>query len=105
MERYKSILLKSSSVSNEPFNFSNGNVNTLFHLKYYTMLGIDSIDENTNRISFIVTFKQKSKLLSLKKNREFSRELDSKVELLSDVQKIAYISNIKVIDGSNSVEI
>jgi len=63
------------------------------------------IDENTNRISFIVTFKQKSKLLTFKKSREFSRELDSKVELLSDVQKIAYISNIKVIDGSNSVEI
>jgi len=75
------------------------------HLKYYTMLGIDSIDENTNRISFIVTFKQKSKIMSFKKSGELSRELDSKVELLTDVQKIDYISNVKVIDGSNSVEI
>lgn len=75
------------------------------HLKYYTVLGIDSIDEKTNRLSFIVTFKQKSKLFSFKKKREISRELDSKVELLSDVQKISYISDVKVIDGSNSVEI
>ncbi len=75
------------------------------HLKYYTMLGIDSVDENTNRISFIVTFKQKSKLFSFKKSRDISKEIDSKVELLADVQKISYISNVKVIDGSNSVEI
>lgn len=75
------------------------------HLKYYTMLGIDSIDENTNRISFIVTFKQKTKLLTVKKGGEFSRESGSKVKLLSEVQKIPYISNVKVIEGSNSVEI
>jgi hypothetical protein len=75
------------------------------HLKYYTMLGMDSIDENTNRISFIVTFKKKSKLISFKKSEEFSRKLDSKVGLLSDIQKISYITNVKVIDGSNSIEI
>jgi len=75
------------------------------HLKYYTMLGIDSIDENTNRISFIVTFKQKTKLLTVKKGGGFSRESGSKVKLLSEVQKIPYISNVKVIEGSNSVEI
>ena len=75
------------------------------HLKYYTMLGIDSIDENTNRISFIVTFKQKTKLFSVKKGGGFTRESGSKVDLLSEVQKIPYISNVKVIDGSNSVEI
>ncbi|MBY8986407.1 MAG: DUF4956 domain-containing protein [Candidatus Lokiarchaeota archaeon] len=75
------------------------------HLKYYTILGIDSIDENTNRLSFIVTFKKKTKLISFKKSKEISEELGSKVGLLSDVQKIAYITNVKVIDGSNSVEI
>lgn len=75
------------------------------HLKYYTMLGIDSIDENTNRISFIVTFKQKTRLLSIKKREGFARESGSKVELLSEVQKIPFISNVKVIEGSNSVEI
>lgn len=75
------------------------------HLKYYSMLGIDSIDENLNRISFIVTFKKKSKLLSVKKSREFSKELDSRVNLLSDIQTIPFISNVKVIEGSNSVEI
>ncbi|MHA2037014.1 MAG: DUF4956 domain-containing protein [Promethearchaeota archaeon] len=75
------------------------------HLKYYSMLGVDSIDENTNRISFIVTFKKKSKLMSFKEGREISKKLDSKVGLLSDIQKISYISNVKVIDGSSSVEI
>ena len=75
------------------------------HLKYYSMLGIDSLNENTNRISFIVTFKKKTKLLSFRKRREVSSEFDSKAELLSDVQKISFISNIKVIDGSNSIEI
>jgi len=68
-------------------------------------LGIDSIDDNTNRISFIVTFKQKSKLFSFKKSGGLLKELDSKVGLLSEVQKLAYISNVKVIDGSNSIEI
>ncbi|MHA2281115.1 MAG: DUF4956 domain-containing protein [Promethearchaeota archaeon] len=75
------------------------------HLKYYTMLGVDSLDENTNRISFIVTFKKKSKLLTFKDSKEFSKKLDSRVGLLSDIQKISYISNVKVIDGSSSVEI
>ncbi|MHA2006723.1 MAG: DUF4956 domain-containing protein [Promethearchaeota archaeon] len=75
------------------------------HLKYYTMLGIDSIDDNINRISFIVTFKKKSKLLSIKKSREFAGELDSKAGLLSEIQKIPYVSNVKVIEGSSSVEI
>ena len=75
------------------------------YLKYYTMLGIDSIDENTNRISFIVTFKKKSKLISVKKGKEVSKEIDSKVKLLSEIQKISYVSNVKVIDGTNSVEI
>ncbi|GAH41352.1 unnamed protein product, partial [marine sediment metagenome] len=56
-------------------------------------------------ISFIVTFKQKSKLFSFKKSGELLKELDSKVGLLSEVQKLAYISNVKVIDGSNSIEI
>ncbi|KKM15843.1 hypothetical protein LCGC14_0781700, partial [marine sediment metagenome] len=42
---------------------------------------------------------------SLKKSREFSKELDSKVNLLSDIQKLPFISNVKVIDGSHSVEI
>ena len=75
------------------------------HLKYYTMLGIDSIDDETNRISFIVTFKQKTKLLSFKKATGVSRELGSKAGLVSEVQKIPYISNVKVIEGSSSVEI
>ncbi|MFW9895314.1 MAG: DUF4956 domain-containing protein [Candidatus Thorarchaeota archaeon] len=75
------------------------------HLKYYTVLGIDSIDPTTNRLSFIVTFKRKSKKVSFKKGEEISEKLDSKVGLLSDIQRIAYITNVKIIEGSSSVEI
>ena len=75
------------------------------HLKYYTMLGIDSIDESTNRISFIVTFKKKTKLMSFNKTRDISKTIDSKAGLIAEVQKIPFISNVKVIEGSSSVEI
>jgi len=75
------------------------------HLKYYTMLGIDSIDEKTNRISFIVTFKKKTKLMSFSKKRDISKAIDSKSGLFAEVQKIPYITNVKVIEGSSSVEI
>lgn len=74
------------------------------YMKYYSMLGIDSIDDNTNRISFVVTFKKQMKL-KLKKGRDLAGGKDPKVSLLSEIQKISYISNVKIIDGSSSVEI
>ena len=81
----------------------------LTYLKYYSLLGVDSIDENTNRLSFIVTFKQKSALFSLssfKKSREvFEDKLTPRAKLLSELQSISYIKNVKVIEGSSSVEI
>lgn len=79
------------------------------YLKYYSLLGVDSIDEKTNRLSFLITFKQKSKLMSFSsftKSRElFEDKLTPKSALLSEIQKIGYINNIKVIEGSSSVEI
>ena len=42
---------------------------------------------------------------AVKKGKEVSKEIDSKVKLLSEIQKISYVSNVKVIDGTNSVEI
>jgi hypothetical protein len=70
---------------------------------------VDSVDENTNRLSFIVTFKQKSPLFSLssfRKSRDiFEEKLSPKAKLLSDLQSISYIKNVKVIEGSSSVEI
>ena len=79
------------------------------YLKYYSLLGVDSIDENTNRLSFIITFKRKSKLMSLsriKKSREFFEDkLTPKATLLKEIQKLEYISNVKVIEGSSSIEI
>ena len=81
----------------------------ILYLKYYSLLGVDSIDENTNRLSFIVTFKQKSGLFSLsafKKSRDvFEDKLTPRSKLLNEIQKIDYITNVKVIEGSSSVEI
>lgn len=81
----------------------------IVYLKYYSLLGVDSIDDNTNRLSFLVTFKQKSKLLSFsnfKKSREiFEDKLTPKAALLTEIQKFDYVTNVKVIEGSSSVEI
>lgn len=79
------------------------------YLKYYSLLGVDSVDENINRLSFIVTFKEKSSLISLssfKKSRDiFEDKLTPRAKLLSEIQQINYITNVKVIEGSSSVEI
>jgi len=79
------------------------------YLKYYSLLGVDSIDDNTNRLSFIVTFKEKSPLFSLssfRKSRDiFEDKLTPKAKLLREIQKISYLTNVKVIEGSSSVEL
>ena len=81
----------------------------LVYLKYYSLLGVDSIDKKTNRLSFLVTFKQKSKLLSFsnfKKSRDlFEDKLTPKAALLTEIQQFDYVTNVKVIEGSSSVEI
>ena len=76
------------------------------HLKYYSLLSVDSIDPKTNRLSFVITFKAKKKLLSFRYKREMIGEaLTPKATLINDLQKIQYITNVKVIEGSSSVEI
>jgi hypothetical protein len=76
------------------------------HLKYYSLLSVDTVDSKTNRLSFIVTFKARRKLLSFKNKREvFDDALTPKSALLSELQSIASITNIKVIEGSSSVEL
>ncbi|MBD3339993.1 MAG: DUF4956 domain-containing protein [Candidatus Lokiarchaeota archaeon] len=76
------------------------------HLKYYSLLSVDMVDKETNRLSFIVTFKKKRKLLSLKDEREaFDDKLSPKSTLLKELQQINYISNVKVIEGSSSIEL
>ena len=87
----------------------------LRHLKFYSLLGVDSVDENTNRLSFIITFKKSKtqrglfvKKLFKKEFRERGDKIDVKTpksDLLLELQKIRDISNIKIIEGSSSVEI
>ena len=76
------------------------------HLKYYSILSVDSVDDKTNRLSFIVTFKTKRrKLLTFNKREIVDEGLAPKSALLSELQKIEYITNIKVIEGSSSIEL
>ncbi len=79
------------------------------HLKYYSILGVDSVDENTNRLSFIVTFKQKSRAALVfkrgKKRGEIFDDLGAKAALLKEIQALEYIKDVKVIDGSNASEL
>ena len=78
----------------------------IHHLKYYSLLSVDSVDAKTNRLSFIVTFKAKHKMFTFKKTREmFDEALTPKSALLSDLQRIEYITNVKVIEGSSSIEL
>ncbi|QEE17950.1 DUF4956 domain-containing protein [Promethearchaeum syntrophicum] len=75
------------------------------NLKYYSILSVDSIDEEKNRISFIITFKKKLKLLSFKNEKEVADDFTSKSKFLGELKKIEYISNVKVINGSHSTEV
>lgn len=75
------------------------------NLKYYSILSIDSINQEWNRISFVVTFKKKDKNIRSGKYRGTSKLVDQKSKLLEELQKIDYITDIKVINGSYSTEI
>ncbi|UYP48004.1 hypothetical protein NEF87_004289 [Candidatus Lokiarchaeum ossiferum] len=80
------------------------------YLKYYSLLGIDSIDDKTNRISFIVTFKKKTKGFNvisqiMNKNKYSASDLNSKNLLLKELNENEYVSDIKIIEGNNSTEI
>jgi len=79
------------------------------HLKYYSLLGVDSYTEDINRLSFMVTFKKKKKKLISwpfkEKSRIYDEELTPKSSLLRDLQKIEYLSEVKIIEGSHSIEL
>ena len=77
------------------------------HLKYYSILSVDSVDDKNNRLSFIITFKTRRRsLFTFKAKREiFDDALTPKSELISELQQIKYITNIRVIEGSSSVEL
>lgn len=79
------------------------------HLKYYTLLSIDSENSQYNRLSFLVTFKKKTNKFPISKNKiGIKTKLESKSNkstLLSDIQKLPYIKNIKLIEGTSSVEL
>ncbi len=81
------------------------------YLKYYSLLSIDSIDDRTNRLSFIITLKKKKKkkktaiLKKSKKREDLIDKLGPKSKLLSEIQKIEYITDIKLIEGSSAEEL
>ncbi|MFX1445367.1 MAG: DUF4956 domain-containing protein [Promethearchaeota archaeon] len=79
------------------------------YLKYYSLLGVDSVNEKINRLSFIITFKEKSPLFSvssLRKSRNiFEEKLSPRAKFLKEIQKFDFITNVRIIEGSSSVEI
>ncbi|UYP44153.1 hypothetical protein NEF87_000438 [Candidatus Lokiarchaeum ossiferum] len=75
------------------------------NLKYYSILSVDSVNEDIHRLSFIITFKKKMKLFTFKKSEEISDDLTSKAKLLTELKKMDYLTDIKVINGSHSTEI
>ncbi|MHA1725935.1 MAG: DUF4956 domain-containing protein [Promethearchaeota archaeon] len=77
------------------------------YLKYYTILGVESLDPLSNRVSFLITFKSsRANLKFLKfKEKEQNNSLNQRMELLKDLQKVGFINNIKLIEGTNSIEL
>ena len=83
------------------------------HLKYYSLLSVDSVDDKTNRLSFLITLKpskKPSKIKSLIKGKKIARAEDvepltPKSTLIKELKEIKEISNIKIIEGSSSLEI
>lgn len=81
-------------------------LSTIFndHLKYFSLLSLDSIDEENNRLSFVITFKNPK--LSFKKKRDaFNDSIKTKSSMVSKIQENEFISGIKLIEGSSAEEL
>jgi len=82
-------------------------LSTIFtqHLKYYSLLSVSSIDDENNRLSFIITFKS-PKLSLIKKRRDiFKDSMKTKSSLISKIQEKEFISDIKLIEGNSAEEL
>ncbi len=70
------------------------------YLKYYSLLYVDSLNKDENRLCFIIKFKKKVSILSLpnfRKNRDlFENYLTPKALLLSEIIELGYITNVKL---------
>lgn len=75
------------------------------YLKYFSLLSIDSIDEEYNRLSFIITFKKHNLSLKMKRREVFKDSMKTKSSLISKIQESEYISGIKLIEGSSAEEL
>lgn len=75
------------------------------YLKYYSLVSIDSIDDQQVRLNFIFTVKKKINVISIKKGRDSFESIDVKAKLMDELKSNIDISNIKIIEGENSIEI
>lgn len=75
------------------------------NLRYYSVLSVDSFNEELNRLSFVITFKKHFKLWAFNSNNKNDTDFKSKTALLETLQKIKAISDVKIINGTTSVEI
>ena len=63
------------------------------YLKYYSLLGIDSINSEMNRINFIITLKRKA------------QAVQAKTQFIAELNAILGVNEVKIIEGKSSVEI
>lgn len=75
------------------------------NLRYYSVLSVDSFNNELNRLSFVITFKKHFKLWGFKSNNKNETDFKSKTVLLETLQKLDVISDIKIINGTTSVEL
>lgn len=75
------------------------------HLKYFSLLSLDSIDEENNRLSFVITFKNPKLSFKIKKRDAFNDSIKTKSSMISKIQENEFISGIRLIEGSSAEEL
>jgi hypothetical protein len=70
------------------------------HLKDYSLLYVDSLNNDKNRLCFLIKFKNSASLLTFsnfRKNRDLFEDcINLKAQLLSEINEIGFITNIKI---------
>lgn len=71
------------------------------YLKDYSLLSMDSLNDEINRLRFLIRFNNKASLLTLqnfRKNRDLLEDyMTPKAQFLSEINRIVIISNLKLV--------
>lgn len=75
------------------------------NLKEYSILSIDAVNESQNRLSFMVTFRKKNRLISRLKHGTDNDNFAVKKDLITQLQAESNVLDVKLISGANTTEI